>query len=506
MITKQKVQTTLLLLVGIVILVNLLSSRFFLRLDFTADQRYTLSKATKDILRDLEDPVTVTAYFSENMPADIERIREDLRDMLVEYSTISNGNVVYEFVNPNEDQQIEMEAQQSGISPVMINVREKDQMKQQRAYLGALIQLGEKKEPIPVIQPGSAMEFALSSSIKKIASVDKPNIALLQGNGEPTPQEMPQLINQLSIMYNVIPIEFSDTTGIDNSYKTLLVVAPKDTVNPSYFRYLEDFFNGGGRILLALNSVEGDLQNSQGKKVYTGFSDWLNEKGIEIEESFLIDANCASVTVQQRQGFFLMNTPVRFPYIPIITNFTEHPITKGLEAVIMPFASPINFAPKDTTVNMYPLALSSEKSGVQTPPIFFDVSKQWQETDFNIPNSTVGLAVEFNGIRNNKMVVFSDGDFIVNGEGQQAQQVQEDNISLMVNSVDWLTDDTGLIELRTKGITARPLDPDLTDGTKATLKYLNFLLPIILIVLYGIFRFQLRKQIRNKLQSVNYVQ
>ncbi|MBT8382536.1 MAG: hypothetical protein KJO59_09285, partial [Ignavibacteria bacterium] len=100
---------------------------------------------------------------------------------------------------------------------------------------------------------------------------------------------------------------------------------------------------------------------------------------------------------------------------------------------------------------------------------------------------------------------FSDGDFAVNGEGQQAQQLQKDNISLMANAIDWLSDDTGLIELRTKGVTSRPLDASLEDGTKSLLKYLNFLLPIILIIIYGVFRFQLKRKIRTELISTEYV-
>ena len=104
------------------------------------------------------------------------------------------------------------------------------------------------------------------------------------------------------------------------------------------------------------------------------------------------------------------------------------------------------------------------------------------------------------------MVVISDGDFLVNGDGQNARQLQPDNISLAVNSIDWLSDDTGLVELRTKGVTSRPLDPSLEDGTKTFLKYLNFLLPIILIIAFGIIRFQIRRNIRNKLMQTSYVQ
>jgi ABC-type uncharacterized transport system involved in gliding motility auxiliary subunit len=100
--------------------------------------------------------------------------------------------------------------------------------------------------------------------------------------------------------------------------------------------------------------------------------------------------------------------------------------------------------------------------------------------------------------------VFGDGNFPVNGEGQGAQQQQPDNINLFVNAIDFLSDDTGLITLRTKGVTSRPID-QVEDGKKAFLKYLNFLLPLILVIGYGIFRAQRRKMLRTKRMQKGYI-
>ncbi|MDH3268871.1 MAG: hypothetical protein OEM46_08460 [Ignavibacteria bacterium] len=244
-----------------------------------------------------------------------------------------------------------------------------------------------------------------------------------------------------------------------------------------------------------------------GNKIFTGFETWLKQRGIEVEENFIIDASCTNVMVRQQQGNFMMNTPVQFPYIPVITNFTENAITDGLESVVLIFASPIRVSSMDTSVIMIPLAVTSEKSGVQNAPIQFDVMKQWTLSDFALSSLPVALLVEGNvpGTSGYKMVVFSDGDFAVNGEGENAQQLSEDNVSFMSNAIDWLSDDTGLIELRTKGVSSRPLDASLEDGTKTLLKYLNFLLPIALIIIYGVFRFQLKRKKRNELMSTDIV-
>lgn len=501
MLTKRKIQISIAFIVGILILVNFISDKYFIRLDFTEDQRYSLSDATKGILEELNSPVTVTAYFSEDLPPDIAKVRRDFRDLLVEYANRSGGDVVYEFKNPNENQEVEMEAQQNGISPIMINVREKDQVKQQRAYLGALIQLGERKEPIPLIRPGAAMEYELSTAIKKISATNKPTIGLIQGHGEPALSEIVQANQKLSVMYDVETHTISDTSTIPPYYEAILIVAPTDTIPQSHLSQIENFYENGGKILAALNRVEGDLQNARGKEIYTGLEDWLSNKGITIDNKFLIDINCSNIMVRQQQGGFVMNTPVKFPYLPIITNYPEHPITEGLEQVLFPFASPLSFNPQDTTQLITPIAYSSERSGTKNADIIFNISHDWTQNDFKQSQLAVAAAMQEG---DNRLVVFGDGDFIVNGSGQQQQQLNEDNVNLFVNAVDWLADDTGLIQLRTKGVTGRPIDQSLEDSTKTLLKYLNFLLPILAIIMYGIFRFQVKRKMKNKLMNVDY--
>jgi ABC-type uncharacterized transport system involved in gliding motility auxiliary subunit len=259
--------------------------------------------------------------------------------------------------------------------------------------------------------------------------------------------------------------------------------------------------------MTAVNRVDGNFQTSQGSEVKTNFFDWLKKYGVTVEKNFVVDAKCSNMMVRQQQGMFVMNTPVSFPYIPVISRFGKSPITEGLEAVMMPFVSPVKAEPKDTTVKVFTLAKTSDKSGVKTPPLYFDVMHQWRKSDFLSPSITVAVALEgkLAGNTESKMVVFGDGDFATNGEGNNSQQLQADNVSLMVNSIDWLSDDTGLIALRTKGVSSRPLDANLEDGTKTIIKYVNFLLPILLIVLYGIIRFQKKRKIRKQIQAVDYV-
>lgn len=500
----KSITTQLLLMTGIVIVINIISAQLYFRLDLTADKSYTLSKATKNILRSLEEPVTVTAYFTEDVPPQLLQARTDFKDLLVEYSNVAKGNLVYEFIDPNKSQDMESKAMQEGIMPSIVNVRERDQMTQKRVFLGAVVKMGTDKEIIPMIQSGTAMEYALSSSIKKLSVAEKPLIGYIQGHGEPSMNALQQVMSSLGILYSVREISLEGTDDLGR-YSTIVMVAPTDTIPPQHLNALDQYLAGGGNLFIAYNKVNGDFSTVQGTSVYTGLEDWLGRKGLYVDNNFLIDATCGSVGVQQQSGFMNFTTNISFPYLPVIQKFADHPVTKGLEQLLLPFASTIQYT-GDTSLSFTPLAFSSQKSGTLNPPLYFDVSKKWTDKDFPLSNLTVAgvLAGRISGAAESKIFIVGDGDFPVNGEGQRPQQLQPDNVNLMVNAVDWLSDQTGLIDLRTKAITARPLK-DVDEGRALFLKWLNFLLPILLIILYGIYRNQRNRSLRVKRMEEGYV-
>ncbi len=504
--SNNSVYTYILLIVGVIIFINLLGDRFFLRLDFTADKRYTLSEATKNILGNLKEPVTVTAYISEELPQQFSQLRRDFKEELIEYSNRSKGKVMFEFVNPNKDDATEQKTMQEGISPVLINVREKDQVKQQKAYMGAVVHYGDKKEVIPYIQAGSAMEYSLSTSIKKMTVQNKPKVGILQGHGETSPNSLIQVMQSLSVLYDATPVNLDVISVNLSDFKTLVIINPHDTFPPADLAKLDEFLAGGKNICIAMNRVNGDLQKSTGSEVRTGLEKWLEGKGVRVNPNFIIDQNCGSVMVNQQQGAMTFQSSLRFPYLPLITKFAPHPVTKGLSSVMLQFASSIDFTSPGMDVSFTPLATTSEKSGTENPPLTFNINRNWQQQDFPRSGLTVCALVsgKLSGSMTSRMIIISDGDFPANGEGQQARQLPPDNLNLLVNSIDWLSDDTGLIDLRTKEVTSRPID-QMDDGKKAMYKYLNFLLPIFLIIGIGIGRFQSRRNLRMRRMNENYI-
>ena len=209
---------------------------------------------------------------------------------------------------------------------------------------------------------------------------------------------------------------------------------------------------------------------------------------------------------------------VRYPFIPQVTNYGQHPVTQGLEVTAFSFVSSVNTNDIDTMLTATNLISTSNKSGRDVGYVNINPYRQWKESDFDISYINFGSAVDgsfHSAYRHNdslktaidrsehtKMIVFGDGDFIINSteESQQQQQQPEDNINLFVNSIDWLIDDTGLIGLRTKGITARPLTT-LEDGEKTTIKLINLILPMILISCCGLFLFHRKRKQRIRWQQ-----
>jgi ABC-type uncharacterized transport system involved in gliding motility auxiliary subunit len=246
--------------------------------------------------------------------------------------------------------------------------------------------------------------------------------------------------------------------------------------------------------------VQGDLSTAALTRAPDiGINAWLRDKGINMGNTFVIDANCASVSVRQQQGQFTINSQVIFPYFPRSKNFGDHPIVQGLEDMLLPFVNNIQITRADSSLNVTPLIFSSEQSGLVNAPSYVDINKKWSNADFPLQEQILAVAVEGNIIMPNanaKLVLVANGAFISNGENGQQQQ-NADNVNFASNAIDWLSDDTGLIDLRTKGITSRPLD-QTEEETKALLKYGNVFIPILLLLIYAFVRKQMNLRRKQK--------
>ena len=496
---KNHILKSTLLIVAILVIINLVSTNLYFRLDFTEDGRYTLSETTKTILSDIDEPVTVKAYFSENLPPQLMTGKNTFRDLLVDYADLSNGLLAYEFIDPTSTDELNKEVVQSGIQPISINVRQKNKVEQQIAYMGVIIEYGTRREVIPFIDINGSLEYYLSSSIKKLTIKEKKRIAIIDTKNTVSEDNFKRVHAELSMMYKVERIKPESVTKDKlKEYAALMLLSPQDTLTPDLSNTILNYYNNGGNVLGAIDAVDIDNQTYRGIRQNETWYPLFLKMGIEIKPNYVMDERCNTVNVQARQGVFNYMTQIAFPYFPRLTNFGNHPICKGIEQISMTYPSEL-MAVSDTSYVFTPLIKTSKKSRIETNIYQLDPQRQWTNNDFNKSGIVVAAAVE-NKSTNSKLVLFTDSELVKsNKNGQMAP----DNIALIANSIDWLSDGTGLVDLRGRGISSRPID-QLEEGTQSLLKYLNFIGPIFLAILFGLLRYQKNKTLRLKRMSIRY--
>ncbi len=476
----------------------LLAEQLRVRIDLTQDKRYTLSQVTRKLISRLENPVTIIAYFTKQLPPHLQLIKQDALYILEEYSIESDGKIIYKVVNPNESPEKEREAQSAGISPLLVAVEEEDQVRQQKAYLGLVFHYQDKQEVLPVIPLDGTYEYAITSILYRLTTKQRTPIGYIQGFGEPSLSQIKSLSRALTALYVLNTIDLSDSPvpAID-TLPVLLWIQPRDSVPEPVLARLEKYLRRGGRMCLLYDPFNASLQSQFIGKKNSNVHKWLErEFGIKIEERVIADANCGQVLIQQRQGFFVLNVPVQFPYFPLITNFEKHPITHNLEQVQLLFAASISTT--SPSPQFKPLAYTSELTTTQSIPAFVDISRQWKREDFPLSHLPVAALYE-DTISGMKLFVVGDAEFVLD---QNNQPPPLDNIALVANALEYLTDVEGLASLRTKTAIVRPLKPIASKTKRQTIKLINALLPPVMVIFMALAWFWYRNaQVRRWLQK-----
>jgi gliding-associated putative ABC transporter substrate-binding component GldG len=512
----KKTQTLLrvLLVLGILILVNFISVRIFGRLDLTKARVYTLSDASKNLVRDLDDRVTVKAYFTEDLPAPYNNNRRAVLDILNDYKAYSKGNLHYEFINP-EGEKNEREAQQAGIPPVEVQIVKEDKFEVKRAFLGLIMMYEDKKEVLPVIQNLGSLEYDITAAIKRLTSRTKKRIGYTTGHQETALTSMQRASQEINTQYESVPVDLSSNAAeVPQDLAALLIIAPQTKFSDTAKYQIDQYLMHGGKVAFLLNKMNVDLsaQYKVAQSVDIGLEDMLENYGIRINGDLVRDAQCANITVMQNQGQFQMRSQIPFPYLPNAVNVDRsNPIVKDLQGLIFYFVSSL-----DTTLaankglKAEVLVRSSKHSGRQSGFVMIDPFHRYTPEELaesNIPMAAVvsgsfksffegkSLVPHTTKSPDTRIIVVGDGDFMKDDfAGNRG------NLTFFVNIVDFLADDAGLITIRSKDIAQPPLE-QVSDGTKKLLKYSALLLPPFLVIGYGLLRWRRRIALKRSLES-----
>lgn len=490
-------------LIAIVVCINILSVFLYVRLDFTANHRYSLSRISKEIIRNTKAPITVDLYLSEDLPLELNKIAREFSSVVKEYKSISKVPFTFNTIYTTNEQKITA-ARTAGIFPDIFEIRENGYEKIQQVYMGAVFKVGNKQSCIPLIYKTPAIEYEITRIFKQFQDEVKPKIAFITGHREASFNQIHQLINHLSLLAEVDFIRLSESRNLSN-YQVLCIIGPQDAYPQQEKELLDDYLAQGGRLFIALNHAVGQINNirSTGYINKTGIESLLESKGLKISYDFIVDSHCGTVSIKQYNGGM---RKIKSPYLPIINNFSEHTITYGLSSIFMPFASSIQQIKTHTAYIFIPLATTSAISGTQQAPIILNPEYKWSKKDFNKPFSIVGALLN-NEDNHSAIVAVSSADFLINREKMEYSShhiLRPDNINFAINSIEWLADNSGLIRLRNKYTTFPPLKV-VDKGCVSALQYLNFLLPIVVIILWMVFEKQRQKRKRQNRSRQGYI-
>ena len=500
-------QATILLAAGILIVLNLIARNTFWRLDLTDDRVYSLSDASIELVRSLEDPVSMTAFFTADLPAQFAANRLFLEEKLADYRAYGGQNVLYQFVDPDAEDD-RAEATRLGISPVQIQVVENDNVQLKNAFMGLAIEYENNREAIPVIQDLTRLEYDITSAIRRLTRQEKPSVGYLTGHGEPDlMQNMPTLTQELSANYDVAPATADQLTAPD-APDVLLVIAPSDTIPDGDLQALDSYIMNGGRAGFLLNRVAANLQAGQAVELVVGLEDMLATYGIVLTPNLIMDEQSSVINMQSRQGAFMVMQQVEYPLFPVVTNFNaDNQMVNRLNGLMFYFVSSIDTsAALPAGVIREPLIYSSRQSGLQQG--FFML--QPTQTTATLSGGPYLLGAAFSGVFpsayepgrssiETRLVAVGDGDFINEsiipaGQGGGA--------AFGLNMVDWLIQDEAILSIRSKSIDPRPLK-DVSENARPWVKYGNMLLPLLLVVAYGLVRWRKRRERQIILVSPN---
>lgn len=477
----------------VLILVNLISRNWFFRLDLTDNKMYSLSKSSREIVKQIDDLLTMKVYFSENLPGEYGNNRRYLQDILEEYAAYSDGNIRFEFFNPETDQDLETEAQKAGITPVQLQVVENDKLEVKRIFMGMVMLYEDKKEVLPVIQTTTGLEYEITTGIKKLVEKNRRVVGFVNREDQMTSSRGVMML--LQQRYRVQPVDLSDE--IPDNIQVLFLSGMSDSLQTAEKDHLNAYINRGGNLFIAQNRVRADLQNQQASLIQSDIFDLLKSWGLEVAENLVLDRVCGRVNVMQNMGFIRMNVPMDYPLIPVIRTFNQdEPLVSGLEQLQFLFPSEIqpDTTSQDSSVHFVPLMYTSDHSGIMKG--YFNLSPDPKMNPvlqrLNQRRKLVAARTEITNLETgvvSQIILVADSQFLLDEGGGMSPE----NHVFIMNAADYLLGERELIALRSREITSRPLG-DISDSGKQTWKWVNIILPSLLIVIFGFVRMRQQKR------------
>ena len=549
---KRRNIVQLLIGLAVILAINAIGSVKFARFDLTSEKRYTLTEGTRNMLRQLDDLVFFRVYLEGDFPAGFKRLRNQTREMLDEFRAYSS-NIQYEFINPMEvsdsDGLMDMLVDK-GLQPTQLQVREDDATSQQIIFPGSLVSYKGKEVPLKLLQDqvgkpaedvlnnsGQALEYNLANTIRQLTAEKKEKIAFLEGHGEIENRYIADIAASLSDFYQVERLPLGNNLEQLLEFKTLVVAKPQIPFSETEKFLLDQYVMQGGSMLWLVDPVFASMDSlvppgfeTIGMAWPLNLEDLFFRYGVRLNSDLLMDLRAAPIPVATGMvGDRPQISLLPWYFFPLLDPVGDHKVVKNLNLVRSEFISSLDTVSAEGIEKTILLKTSPYTRVVPTPArVALDLLQQQpDEQEYAAGPRSVAVLLEgsFESVFLNRikpalplpegmqprekslpaaMIVVADGDLVRNqfGQGGQPLPLGYDRYSgetfanreFIMNALNYLADDSGILEARVKDVRLRMLDRTRIQRDKTVIQLTNLLVPVLLLTVFGVFRFIWRKR------------
>lgn len=522
--------------IGAIVLVNLIATRVFGRLDLTENHVYTLSPASKDVVRSLPDYLTVKAYISKDLPPELTSVSRYVRDLLDEYRASSKDKLRFEAYDPAADKKYEDEAAQCKVGKMQIQVLRSQKFEVGTYYLGLCFQYQGKDDAIPEIGQSEGLEYQVSSLIKRMTQ-KKRKVAFTTGHGE---QDLSQ---GYTFLKHVLEQEFDTTTvnpssaAIGDDVDALVVGGPKQAFDDKGRHEIDAFLmKGKGAVFLvdgmAMSSPRGmgmPGMEQGGPKVGqandTGLGEILEKYGFKVNQDFVLDGRQnVPGPVDMGGRRLLANLPMFVGVKTEDVTDKDFTVLAGVNALVFPFSSsvdlvgPLAGAKPPAQGRLWTLAKSSPSAWKQSGFFFFSPTTKIEEGK---DKGSFGLAYAYQGPLRSayapasqpamsnepaantppteskkpvRLVMVGDSDFASDEYMQMARflPIYGGGAQMLFNAISWTIEDESLTPVRTKTVGTRSIELS-SENTATVAKAVNIAGVPLAFIGFGLLRWRVRR-------------
>jgi ABC-type uncharacterized transport system involved in gliding motility auxiliary subunit/ABC-type transport system involved in multi-copper enzyme maturation permease subunit len=471
------------LLTASLVVVNLLGGYIGGRLDLSPGQAYTLSPATRRVMGNLDDIVTIKLFASGELPTEVALLKRDVDDLLRDLRAAGHDRIRVVERDPSSDDAARKDAQSLGIEPVQFNVIGQSELQVKQGYLGIALLHGSQTETIPFVSRTDDLEYQLTSSIRNLTRAHKPAIGFVSQPSMEQGTSYSALQEQLGKSYDVRPLALTDSTQLDSTVAAVVLAGAPDSAPAAQVARLERYVDGGGSILVLAGGMAVAAQEPLATPRPVAWNPVLEKFGLGIRSDLAYDlvANEA-VPLPSAFGRVLQV----YPFFIRAESTRRSTINQDLGAAVMTWASTIDTS-KAAKGTITPLLLSSPSSGTFTDATSIDPRSDFPHTQLS--RRLLAAVATPKGSPRGRAVAIGSTDFATDRFVQGAPE----NLALALNAIDWLAQDQDLIAIRSKDRRPSPLVFQ-SAAERETAKYANLIGLPLLVALAGIVHLARRRR------------